>query len=85
MALRPTTAFNIYKFLLIHSAFNIFQIIGNFHKNDYLGIIDQLRRFWNIKFLIISCFYDEGFKSPDWNEYKNLTDLKIHAEFSEEV
>ncbi len=72
-----TIAFNIYKFWKTHQAFKIFQIIGNFHINDYLGTIEQLRRFGNMKFITISCLYDESFKSPDWNAYKSLADFVI--------
>ena len=72
-----TMAYNISRFWKVHPTFKIFQIIGNFHIDDYLGIVEQLRRYANMKFLTISCFYDENFKNPNWNEYKNLADFII--------
>jgi uncharacterized iron-regulated protein len=72
-----TIAYNLYKFRKSHPNYKIFQIIGNFHIDDYLGTIEQIRRLGNIKFLTVSCFYDDSFKNPDWNKYKTLSDFVI--------
>lgn len=72
-----TIAYNIYKFWHIHPTYKIFQIIGNFHVDGYMGLIEQIRKLGNIKFLTISCFYDDGFKAPNWIEYQNLADYVI--------
>ena len=72
-----TIAFNIYTFWKRHPTDKIFQVIGNFHVNDHLGTIEQIQRLGNIKYLTISCFYDDSFTNPVWDEYKKLADFII--------
>ncbi|MEX6690858.1 ChaN family lipoprotein [Danxiaibacter flavus] len=72
-----TIAYNIYKFWKSHPTYKIFQIIGSFHVDERMGTIEQIKRLGNIKFLTISCLYDDTFKKPNWNEYKNLADFII--------
>ena len=72
-----TIAFNIFRFWKSHPADKIFQVIGNFHIDDFLGTIEQIHRLGNIKCLTISCFYDNSFTNPVWDKYKKLADFII--------
>jgi len=72
-----TMAYNIYKFRASHPKYKVFQIIGSFHIDNYLGTIEQFRRLGSTKILTISSFYNDGFDKPNWNEYDNIADFII--------
>lgn len=71
-----TMAYNIYKFWESNPSYKILHIVGDFHVENNLGAIEQLQHLSNVRFLTISCFYND-FEKPNWNKYKDFSDFVI--------
>lgn len=61
-----------------HKDTKIFHVNGRFHSDEKLGTLAQLKKYSpKLKILNISCFYDDSFKSPNWDEFAKLGDYII--------
>ena len=71
-------SYSIYRFLRKNKGMKIFHCVGKFHVDEKLGTAAQLHmRNKKLQIMNISCFPDNSFNNPIWDQFINLADFVI--------
>ncbi len=73
-----TMAYRISRFTKKKPVKKILHLNGRFHSDEKLGTVAQLKKYASkLSVANISCFANERFNDPDWNEFTHLGDYII--------
>jgi uncharacterized iron-regulated protein len=65
-----TMAYSISQCLKENKKSKVFQVNGRFHSDEFFAIVTQLKTYRpKTKCVVISCFKDDNFETPKWDEW----------------
>jgi uncharacterized iron-regulated protein len=73
-----TMGYSIAQFYKANKGFKIFQVNGDFHSEEKLGTVAQLKKYApKIKVINIGTYADDSFDNPDWTKFAKFGDYII--------